>query len=365
MGLVDEYVEIKLSNNTKYWENLNYEIPRYYDKRGRLKIKQGTKIKVKTSDLPKGSHTKVRVICDNKDCKNQYDIPYKDYIKQLHNGKIYCCKCANAILNSGENHWHWNFNKTDKEREIQRCYPEYTEFVKKVLTRDGYTCQCCNKHYSYMFVHHLDGYDWCEEKRTDETNGITLCENCHDNFHSIYGRGNNTKEQFEEWIGHTLGELKKYNGELPIARKVYCIEEDKIYNSAKEIGKLWNYKSYTNIYDVCNKKVYKCIKGKHLLWYDEYLKMSKEDIKEYISKFKNRGKLIICITTRKLFRSVHEGISFYNCKVNYRNNCNKIKSFGKLEDGTKLQWKYIDDLTEEEYIKYDIENELKELYKII
>ena len=83
-----------------------------------------------------------------------------------------------------------------------------------------------------------------------------------------------SKEQFEKWIGHAVSELEKYNGELPTTRKVYCIEEDKIYDSAMTLAKEWGIKNNGYIYNVCNhKKSYKTVKGKHLLWLDEYLKI--------------------------------------------------------------------------------------------
>ena len=137
-------------------------------------------------------------------------------------------------------------------------------------------------------VHHLDGYDWCVEKRTDDTNGITLCETCHKNFHSLYGRGNNTKEQFEEWFCSSIT-LISCDIELQQARQIYCIEENKVYYSAYDLAAQWNLKGTGSIYDVCNRVVssysYKAkdgeiktkyvnhytVKGKHLIWYDEYL----------------------------------------------------------------------------------------------
>ena len=111
----------------------------------------------------------------------------------------YCHDCANKIFKIGERNSRYNPSLTHEERIIKRFYQEYTEFVKKVMQRDNYTCKCCGKHGGDLVVHHLDGYNWCVERRTDETNGITLCEACHKNFHSVYGYGNNTKEQFEEW----------------------------------------------------------------------------------------------------------------------------------------------------------------------
>ena len=132
-------------------------------------------------------------------------------------------------------------------------------------------------------MHHLDGYNWCIEKRTDETNGITLCENCHKNFHSIYGFGGNTKEQFEEWIGHAIAILNE--GKLIPTKRIYCLEENKIYNSVKELMNEWNLKGHSTIYAVCNHSirkrkrknkpeymyeyVQKTVRGKHIMWFEE------------------------------------------------------------------------------------------------
>ena len=281
MGLISEYVEIKLGGrNIKYYENLGYEIPRRKDKWGKVLVPKGAKITVKVKDLPKGSHTKVKIRCDNPDCNKEYEVVYRDYLKYNHNGKTYCNACGKKILNSRENNTRWNPNKTDEERENGRDGLEKTEFVKKVMARDNYTCQCCNKPLNHDgVVHHLNGWDNFKEQRYDVQNGITLCENCHKNFHSKYGYGNNTKEQFEEWYGEAV-ELVKYEGKLTTARQIYCIEEDKVYNGALEIEKLWNITN-SNIYAVCNhKRNYKkgIIKGKHLLWLDEAIK------KGYITK---------------------------------------------------------------------------------
>ena len=299
MGLISEYVEIKLGGrNIKYYEDLGYEIPRYMNKNKDMVVANGTTILVKISDLMPSSSCVVKTQCDN--CGKITKNEYRYYLKHNHNLKTYCNKCSLKLFNSGENnpnwgnkytptgenHPNWNPNLTQTERESNRNYKEYTQFVKKVMNRDNYTCQCCgNKINHDGIVHHLDGYNWCVEKRTDETNGITLCENCHKNFHSVYGNGNNTKEQFEEWIGHAIGGLEKYNGELPTAKKIYCLEENKIYNSVKELMNEWNLKEHTTIYAVCNHSVrkrkrknkpaymyeyvQKTIRGKHIMWFEE------------------------------------------------------------------------------------------------
>jgi hypothetical protein len=50
-----------------------------------------------------------------------------------------------------------------------------------------------------LHAHHKDGYDWCIERRTDPTNGATLCDSCHTEFHVLYGYGRNTEQQYIEF----------------------------------------------------------------------------------------------------------------------------------------------------------------------
>ena len=73
------------------------------------------------------------------------------------------------------------------------------EWRKQVFERDNYTCQHCGKETHNNRAHHKDGYNWCIDRRHDVDNGVTLCKECHDEFHHIYGYGNNTEQQFNEW----------------------------------------------------------------------------------------------------------------------------------------------------------------------
>ena len=216
------------------------------------------------------------------------------------------------------------------------------------------------KSVSNLAVHHLDSYNWCKDKRTDVTNGITLCDNCHDNFHLLYGKGDNTREQFEEWLGYTIPLLDNYYGDLPIARQVYDIEENKVYKSAIDYSETHKVQK-TIVYSCCNHKIRKqkttnkkgetktyyskvnVVAGHHLLWYDEYLKMSNEDLDNYIQQTVSRNFVkVICVTTGKIFNSIVEAGCYY--KINP--DCitcfcrGKNKSAGILPDGTKLKWMY-------------------------
>lgn len=61
-------------------------------------------------------------------------------------------------------------------------------------------------------------------------------------------------------------------------------------------------------------------------------------------KNNNNAKSVICLTTKRIFYTITDGARYYKCrKQNIVDCCRKqrIKSAGKLPDGTKLVWRYI------------------------
>lgn len=92
------------------------------------------------------------------------------------------------------------FNTLNEDEKIKsRKYPEYYDWIKNVKNRDDFTCEICKYKGEDIVAHHLDGYSWCKERRTDIDNGVTLCKSCHDEFHSMYGFKNNTESQYLEF----------------------------------------------------------------------------------------------------------------------------------------------------------------------
>lgn len=107
----------------------------------------------------------------------------------------------------GENSPTWNPLLTDEDREIKRKYPEYYAFMKEVLVRDGYACIICDFHSKWgagLNVHHLNGYSWDIENRTNPSNAVTLCKDCHVDFHKNYGYRNVTVDQFSQYYTERL-----------------------------------------------------------------------------------------------------------------------------------------------------------------
>lgn len=115
-------------------------------------------------------------------------------------GRIQGCKFCKKEKLSGSNCWMYNPDLSDDERRERRKTEEYYNWRTSVFIRDNHTCVACNKKIPQINAHHLDGWHWCKEKRYDIDNGVTLCKDCHTAFHVLYGRKNNTKEQFEEFM---------------------------------------------------------------------------------------------------------------------------------------------------------------------
>ena len=354
MGLLTETVEIKINNRTyKHFEDLGYEIPRHYNcKKKKWLITTGATITVKVSDLYKGSGVEVECECDC--CHKIYTMQYGKYLQHNLTKGFFCRSCSHKFIMSGKDHPNWNDNLTDEDRIIGRNYPEYKNFIKRVLIRDEYTCcYCGNSDHNNVAVHHLNGYDWYIEGRTQDENAVCLCKECHSNFHAHYGMGGNTKEQFEEWLGKPIENINRYNGKISSAREVVCLEDNKVHKSCLDASRFYHIDA-RQVNFCCNKKPsYLSVQGLHFMWLDDYEKLSKEEIELYllVSKPKN-WKSIICITTNKIFDNASKASRFYNMK---RGN-DKILKVCKGErkcagkdplTGEKLVWRFYNQITHE------------------
>lgn len=118
------------------------------------------------------------------------------------------CKRLNEL---GENNPNYNPALTNEDRINRRYTPDYAKWSYAVKKYGNFTCQICgDSRGGNLISHHLESYNNNPDLRIALDNGICLCEKCHKKFHSMYGYGNNTREQFVEFIN-------KYNRQERLA----------------------------------------------------------------------------------------------------------------------------------------------------
>ena len=78
---------------------------------------------------------------------------------------------------------------------------EFKEWRKKVFEIDKYTCQNkqCNQN-GRIHPHHIYNFADYESLRFEVDNGITLCRDCHMEFHKIYGTRHNNYFQILDFL---------------------------------------------------------------------------------------------------------------------------------------------------------------------
>lgn len=159
------------------------------------------------------------------------------YVQYKHRGSG--CKECSIIEHSGENHWNWKGGSTEVRDYLRKSTKQWK---RDVLIRDGFKCILSGVQNNSLVVHHLQSYNTLLEKASQNTgipilshfsdyeneeylilkeeliklhdvnNGVTLTQPIHDLFHQLYGKGNNTKAQFEEFSKrYSNGEFKKTN----------------------------------------------------------------------------------------------------------------------------------------------------------
>lgn len=349
--LLLKFVEIGIgSANYKHYKKLGYKIPMHYNKlKKKYQFIKGAKIKVKIEDILI-SRVYVDVKCDN--CGKVSKILYQGYLNNKHeDGKDYCLKCACSIFNGGENSYRWNPNLTEEQRSKNDSrigsVEGYYEFIRKVQKRDSYKCVICGSKKD-IHVHHLNGFSWDIKNQTNPENAVCLCGKCHDKFHAIYGKDNNTKEQFEEFSNNKNINLV-CSSELSSLKKVVLLNNGKIYNTAKECANELNV-DVKRIYDVCHHKAY-TVNDYHFMYLDEYLNTPKEKLKDahtyqgHNSHGKGVGKCVICVNTGEKFNSISDAYKKYLGKSKNDGRiakcCNgELEFVGKLPSGEKIKWKW-------------------------
>ena len=134
------------------------------------------------------------------DCGNKALVSSRNLLK----GDTKSCGCLKELVlfASGIEHPRYNPQLTDEDR-LNRRYQMSGEnqihWSRTVFEKEDFTCQLCGQRGGKLNAHHLNAWNAFPEQRFDLDNGVTLCVDCHKEFHKMYGRGDNTREQFDEY----------------------------------------------------------------------------------------------------------------------------------------------------------------------
>jgi molybdopterin synthase catalytic subunit len=152
----------------------------------------------------------------------------------------------------------------------------------------------------------------------------------------------------EEDIKNRIDKTNKKGKNSHKAKSVICLNTLEIFDTITEASLKLNI-SLESICMCCKHRrnsVGKNEKGEKLVWcyYNEYLEMTEQEIKDKIEKAQNHSstKKIICLETLKIFDNMFKIQEIYN--ISSSNICvccqGKIKSAGRDADGNKLHWMY-------------------------
>lgn len=187
MAILEKEIWVNIvSKNAKHYEELRYEIPRYVDKQGRLKVKKGTKILVNVDDLPNGN-TEVTKICD--DCgKHIPNQPYYAILVGRKNGdgKDRCFECGKKkarmkLLNNikyensleylakinNKNYLITEYSDKNEKRPSEVAYKSGQEYI--------WNCSKCGSEYKTTAVSRTDlnsGCPFCAGYKVNHTNSL-------------------------------------------------------------------------------------------------------------------------------------------------------------------------------------------------
>lgn len=88
---------------------------------------------------------------------------------------------------------------TTPENTRLRQSAEGKAWTYDVLAKANFTCDKCSVRGGNLQAHHLNAFNAYPDQRFDVNNGVCLCKDCHDAFHSKFGKGHNSREQYEDF----------------------------------------------------------------------------------------------------------------------------------------------------------------------
>ena len=245
-------------------------------------------------------------------------------------------------MNSRNNHFMGIINKV----------PYKVEFLYTDLT-DDQALDLEKKTIHYLVFEENYGIDIKGYEKPNEIKHL-----CNQTWGGEGCSGHNPYENFTDEQMELVREKMRKNHII----KIVLLNTLEVFSSMSEGAEKYNC-DLNSVSQCCN-GIYKTggkdKNGIPLIWkkYEDYLKMTQEEIDEVIRNVDSR---IILLNTLEIFNSMKEGAKKYNVEDNNISRCcnGNRKSCGKLSDGTKLVWMFYQDylkMTQEE-----VDNKIKKV----
>lgn len=188
------YNNVKMSSTIVEWLH-KYDIPiRYGSEAIKVQWIDNDERRKKTSERAKKNLTTKEARAKLHDVQSTPEFKLKSsLIKRGEKNPMYGKR--------GSLHHNYNPNLTDEERERKRNTLENKAFRLSVFERDKFKCQKCGDDKgNNLQAHHILNHWKYKDLRYDVNNGITLCEDCHKDFHKRFGYRENNLEQLILWL---------------------------------------------------------------------------------------------------------------------------------------------------------------------
>jgi hypothetical protein len=145
------------------------------------------------------------------------------------------------------------------------------------------------------------------------------------------------------------------------SKKVVCLNTGKVFDTGRDAVKYYNLSSYGNLSSCCSGKYNytgtdpKTNNGLVWRYYDDYIRMSNEEITYILDKMINLKNIrdktilddgdIVCVTTNIVFKSVIQAMKHYGIETDKISSCckGKRKTCGSIlinNEEIKLEWEY-------------------------
>ena len=144
-------------------------------------------------------------------------------------------------------------------------------FNESIKERDNYKCRVCHRTPTTLHLHHLLPYKKYPEYRFEEKNVVSLCPDCHSEFHSMYGKKVISEREFEEYkeykwkivpvIQIMLNSWKKFDAN---AIEFYNITFPKVWANYRDAEKNYTLQElwHSQYYQITIEAVLKCVNGR-------------------------------------------------------------------------------------------------------